>query len=159
MDPVYGAKARCEIQPRKTSKERTAIWEKVVADLPNSPGAHAGLAREYMRKRAWGRAAAHVDQTLRLDPSRAIILLELGVRYRRATKHFKEAEEAIQRYMRLVPPPPAALRAYALRELARIHRQQGSQKTAEALTKQANKLEPGRLSPIWPQPADMYVAP
>ena len=33
MDPIYGAKARCEIRPRKISEEKVAIWKRALRKL------------------------------------------------------------------------------------------------------------------------------
>ena len=164
MDPVYGAKARCEIQPRKTREEKIAIWEKIIHNFPDNAGAHVGLARELMHEgdlpaSDMEMCVEHIDKALELDPSHSEILLDLAWHYRRA-KQPDKAKDGLQRFLHQDPSPPVALQAIALRELATIQSMQGKEQEAESLVKHADELDPTNWPPFrWRPPTDLYVAP
>lgn len=150
LDPVYGAKARCEIQPRKTSAEKIAIWQKVVDAHPDNAGAHAGLAGAYMQND--GAQAAdtqyavdHLNRAIELDASYCTELLNLARYYAQAREHDK-AEKAIRRFVNFDPAPPVALRANGLRQLARIKKAQQKPDEAKALQAEADDRRNGRFT-------------
>jgi tetratricopeptide (TPR) repeat protein len=147
MDPVYGAKARCEIRPEKTPEEKIAIWEKVAVKLPNNADVHEGLAAVYMNANKTDKALIHIDKALELDVSRKMILLDLA-RYYAVKKEYGDAEKAIRRFTDVEPKPLVALQACALRQLAGIKERQGNNSEAQTLKKKANELDPTNLPPI-----------
>jgi tetratricopeptide (TPR) repeat protein len=158
MDPVYGAKARCEIRPKKTPEEKIAIWEKVAAKLPNNADAHEGLADAYMNAGKIDKAIVHIDKALELDTSCRMILLDLA-RYYSSSKEYDNAEKAICHFTDSEPKPPIVLQACALRQLAGIKKRQGNNDEAQILEKKADELDPTNLPPIQHVPADLFVAP
>jgi tetratricopeptide (TPR) repeat protein len=157
MNPVYGAAARCEIRPKKTPEEKIAIWEKAAAKLPNDANAHEGLAVAYMNADKMDKAIIHIDKTLELHP-RSTILLDAARNFS-SKKQYDKAEEAIYRFVDFESKPAAAMRAYALRQLASIKKHQGNNNEAQGLEKKANELDPTILPPIQKLPVDLFVAP
>jgi len=163
MDPVYGARARCEISPRKSRSEKIDVWEKVVAEQPNNAGGHAGLAHEYMHEgdlpaSDMEKAAVQLDKAIELDSSFKSTLLDFSWHFLRA-KEYDRAEKVIRRFIEFDPAPPNALRAYGLRQLARIKETQNKPREAEALQKEADKLDSTEWPSQWLPPEDLYVAP
>ena len=159
LGPVYGAKARCEIQPRKQPEEKIAIWQKVVDAHPENAKAHAGLADAYMNAGKMDKASVHVDKAIMLDPSCNIKLLACARRFS-ALKKYKQAEQALYRFLESEPQPSVPLRAYAFRRLAGLKNKQGLNQEAEELKKQANQLDPVSIPSIrWLSVEDLLMAP
>ncbi len=162
-DPVYGALARCEIQPRKTRKEKIEIWEKVLAKEPDNPDACLGLARELLRDGDMSeddmkKCLQCIDKALKLDPSKGEILLDLAQHYRR--RQPEKAGQTIERYLHLSPRPAVAMQALAMRELALIYQAQGKNNQAEIVRKKADELDPTNWPSFrWRPPADMFLTP
>jgi tetratricopeptide (TPR) repeat protein len=163
LDAVCGAKARCEIQPRKNRQEKIAIWQKIVEQYPDNARAHIGLAREYMHngdlpQEDMQKSVEHINKALKLDSSTCNILLNLAHHYKRAKKYDK-AEEAISQFINIKPQPCNPLLAIAYRQIADVQRKQGKKQEAEISLEKANKLEPME----WPTSRlpneDLFIAP
>ncbi|MFC1676362.1 hypothetical protein ACFL3G_04790 [Planctomycetota bacterium] len=60
MDPIYGARARCEIRPRKSPEEKTAIWKVALRELADIERKHGNNDR----------AQALEKQAKELDPDK-----------------------------------------------------------------------------------------
>lgn len=165
-DPIYAARARCEIRPRKEPPEKIAIWKNIVIKLPNNAKAHVGLAAEYINANDFKKAVEHLDKavehldtTIDSGHSYNLKLLDLSRRYCRAEAYDK-AQKVLSRFDELESPPPTVMRAWVLRQLADINRNQGNEQAAEAFEQEADKLD----STNWPEfrwmpPGDFYTPP
>jgi tetratricopeptide (TPR) repeat protein len=159
LDPVYGARARCEIQPYKQPEEMIAIWQKVADAYPENAKAHAGLADAYMSAEKMDKASVHIDKAIALDPSCNISLLEYARRFSASKKYIK-AEQVLNRFLESKPQPPVPLRAYAFRKIAKLKDKQGLHQEAEKLKKQAHQLDPVNVPSIrWLPVEDLLTAP
>ena len=159
LGSVYGARASCEIHPRKQPEEKIAIWQKVVDAHPENAKAHAGLANAYMNAKKMDKASVHVDKSIMLDPSCNISLLEYARRFS-AMKKYKKAEQTLNSFLESKSQPQIPLRAYALRMLAKVKDKQGLHQEAEELKKQAHQLDPVNIPSIrWLPVEDLFTAP
>ena len=140
-DPVYGARARCELKPKPKPNEQIKIWLKVVEKDEKNPGAHEGLGRAYMKVEKWDKAEEHFSQAVELDSSRCIAFLDFS-RELFSEDKFEEADEAVQQLLNQGSSVSGPIRAKGLRRLAMIRTEQGRNEEASALTKEANKLDP-----------------
>ena len=157
MGAVAGARARCELKPRKTLDQQVALWRAAESAVGGGIDTDRGQARVYMRARKLGQARVHVDKVLAADPAGHFLLLELG-QAAVMSRHSDEGERAYRRYLAAKPTPPAALRAHALRRLADIHKRRNQPAKADALCTEADALDPTVWRGMLP-PEDLFTPP
>jgi len=156
-DALAGALARCELAPTETEANISRLRKAMKASKPTAPG-QAALAGQLARAGKFDEADAAIRRCIRLDPSRADVLLWVGRSYAWKKNHAR-ADALFQRYLALAPPGPGPLRAWTLFARGVVRMRQGDREGAEALRKQAAKLDAGCWRVAAPPPRELLTAP
>lgn len=140
-DVVYGARAQCEIRPRKKPEQKVEIWKKAVEQLPDDPAVHYELACAYINAKQNEDARIHINKAIELDVSADTMLLAYADACRRVNE-FQKARQLIEQYLNSEPDPSRLHKAKAYRILAKVMKQQGDPEKEHVLRDLAGELDP-----------------
>ena len=158
-DAIFGARAQCEIHPRKTTEQKIEIWRKVANENPVNPTAHYELAKVYADDKKFDKAKEHIQKAIDLDPFADTMLIKYA---QLCTKigYYQKAEQLIQQFLSQTPGPLPLYKADALRKLAELKAAQGRKADEQTLQAQADTLDPNKIiSRKWMDAYDMFTAP
>ena len=104
-------------------------------------------------------AIQNFDKAIELDPRRSVLLIYES-EYLRNAKAYAKAQASLLSYLSRTPQPPIPLKACAMRQLARVYRDQGIPDLADNIQQQAQNTDPVILNNIrWINTDEMLTPP
>jgi tetratricopeptide (TPR) repeat protein len=160
LDPVFAAKAQCQMLGGKSADEQVAIWKKVLAENNQRAEAHAGMGRAYRTAGKYQEAIGEFKKALELDPAQGMILFDIG-HCHQALKNYDEQAKVYRRLLDMNPPQPLPLRLRAMRFLASAEEKRGNKQRAASLRKDADRLDPryGKRGAVPGDVPDLFTRP
>ncbi len=163
VDAVLGAKARELRLPNDA--DRVEFWQEVLAENPANADVLEQLGKAYLYKDEMEQGAEYLEEALKVDPKRQLLLLDLTRYHMMTARRDAEsrdtalplAEELIDRYLGSEPIPP--LRAYALGLSAMMESVRGNSEVAGELREQAMAVDPHFSKAFGLPPLVLFTAP
>ena len=163
IDPVMGAKGRAMLLPE--GEDPAEFWKGILEKHPDNVVVLEELGKVYLRNDKPDEGIKYLEKTLKIDPSKNLILLDIARYYGYKLMNDKSkkddlippAKEALNRY--LATKPIAPLKAYAKNSLARLFFIDGNKDQGNKLVKEAEALDKyySRASAI--PSADLFIKP
>lgn len=148
IDRYLGFKAEADLVPEGT--DMVKYWEELLADAPDNPSLMMEAGKACLFAVSLENAERYFDQAMRADPSKNILLLDLG-RYHMmkvmqnqelAATELPEAIKCFERYLASSPEPIIPMKAFTLGLISIIARFQGHEEEAGKLLDEASALDP-----------------
>ena len=154
---ICGALGHCELTAGEAEANAERL-RKAMKASGETAGGLAALADQLARAGRFDEAARCMERCVKLDPSRSDVLLWVGRSYA-WRKEYDRADKLFRKYLALKPPPPRPLRAWALFARGVVQMRQGNNEPAEALRKEARKLDRRYWGVAAPPPRELLAAP
>jgi tetratricopeptide (TPR) repeat protein len=146
---VFSAKARSILLPQDTDK--VEYWQNVLNKHKQNADVFEELAKAYLRAGQVEDAVSHFENSIKIDPEKAYLFLDLSIYYsfqgmqaqgnkELLQSSIEKGDAALTRYLKSNPIQP--MRAYALGVQAKYNFISGNQEQGQALVKEAMMLDP-----------------
>jgi tetratricopeptide (TPR) repeat protein len=144
----FAAKAKVDLAPE--SFDQIKFWQEQLAEDKKNPEILMELGRACLYKDDLVNAEKYIDEAIKMDQSKNILILDLGRYHMMKAMQNKDlvkielplAKTHLQKYLKSVPEPVIPLRAYALGLLTRCEMMLGNKTESEKLMEEAKKLDP-----------------
>lgn len=147
MDSYFGAKALAVIAPEGT--DLVKYWEDLLLKNGQDSRFLIETGKACLQKDDPVNAEKYFEKAIRLDPSKAILIVDLARYYIMKVMQNMElakvdlpiAKTYLENYLKTLPAPVVPLKAYTYGLLARIETALGNQKEGESLMAEAASLD------------------